>query len=46
VIKRPELEEQRISGTLELQDERLLINVLADLLDATVTRNGEEVIIE
>jgi ferric-dicitrate binding protein FerR (iron transport regulator) len=46
VIKRPALAEQRISGTLELKDERLLMSVLSDLLGATVTRNGEKVIIE
>jgi len=46
IIRRPALAEQRISGTLELQDERLLMSVLSDLLGATVTRNGEKVIIE
>lgn len=46
VIQRPELAAQRISGTLELQDERLLMKVLSDLLGATVTKNGEKVIIE
>jgi len=46
IIKRPALAEQRISGTLELQDERLLMSVLSDLLGATVTKNGEKVIIE
>lgn len=46
VFKRPAMAEQRISGTLELQDERLLMSVLSDLLGATVTRKGEKVIIE
>jgi len=46
IIKRQALAEQRISGTLELQDERLLMSVLSDLLGATVTRKGEKVIIE
>lgn len=46
VIKRPALAEQRISGTLELKDERLLLSVLSDLLGASVSRNGEKVIIE
>jgi ferric-dicitrate binding protein FerR (iron transport regulator) len=45
-IKRPALAEQRISGTLELQDEQLLMSVLSDLLGATVNKNGEKVIIE
>jgi ferric-dicitrate binding protein FerR (iron transport regulator) len=46
IIRRQSLAEQRISGTLELQDERLLMNVLSELLGATVTRKGEKVIIE
>jgi len=46
IIKRPELETQVISGTLELQNEQVLLQVLGELLHTTVTREGTQIIIE
>jgi ferric-dicitrate binding protein FerR (iron transport regulator) len=46
-IKREELKTQVVSGTLELQNEQVLLQVLSELLHATtVTREGNQVIIE
>jgi len=46
IIKRPELATQVVSGTLELQNEQVLLQVLGELLHTTVTREGNQVIIE
>ena len=46
IIKRPELGTQQVSGTLELQNEQVLLQVLGELLHTTVTREGNQVIIE
>ena len=46
IIKRPELGTQVVSGTLELQNEQVLLQVLGELLHTTVTREGNQIIIE
>ncbi|AEV99736.1 hypothetical protein A4D02_26375 [Niastella koreensis] len=46
IIKRPELATQVVSGTLELQNEQVMLQVLGELLHTTVTREGNQVIIE
>jgi len=46
IIRKPELAEQRISGTLELQNEQLLLNTLSALLNSSVTKTGTNIIIE
>lgn len=46
IFRHKELAEQHISGTLELQNEQLLLNALAELLNATVTKKGKDIIIE
>ena len=46
IIRKSELAKQVVSGTLELQNEQLLLQVLGELLHATVTRQGTEVVIE
>ena len=45
-IERQELKTQVVSGTLELQNEQVLLQVLSELLHTTVTREGNQVIIE
>jgi ferric-dicitrate binding protein FerR (iron transport regulator) len=46
IIKRPELGTQQVSGTLELENEQVMLQVLGELLHTTVTREGNQVIIE
>lgn len=46
ILRNKELEEQHISGTLELQNEQLLLSTLSELLNATITRNGQDIIIK
>ncbi|GAA3923148.1 FecR family protein [Chitinophaga oryziterrae] len=46
IFRRAELSEQHISGTLELQNEQLLLNTLSELLNASITKNGKDIIIE
>lgn len=46
IIRKPELATQAVSGTLELQNEQVLLHVLSELLNAKVTKQGTQVIIE
>jgi ferric-dicitrate binding protein FerR (iron transport regulator) len=46
IIRKPELAEQPISGTLELENEQQMLTVLSELLNASVTKKGNDVIIE
>ncbi|THU39614.1 DUF4974 domain-containing protein [Niastella caeni] len=46
IIRKPELATQPISGTLELQNEQVMLRILSELLNAKVTREGNQVIIE
>jgi transmembrane sensor len=46
IIRKPELAQQPVSGTLELENEQVMLHVLSELLNASVTKEGHEVIIE
>jgi transmembrane sensor len=46
IIRKPDLAEQSVSGTLELQNEQVMFKVLSELLNAAVTKNGNNVVIE
>jgi transmembrane sensor len=46
IIRNGKLGSMTISGTLELQNEQVLLQVLGELLHATVTREGNQIIIE
>jgi len=46
IIRKPELAEQPISGTLELQNEQVMYSILSELLNASVTKQGDSVVIE
>jgi transmembrane sensor len=46
IIRNVKLDTLTISGTLELQNEQVLLQVLGELLHTTVTREGNQVIIE
>lgn len=46
IIRKPELATQAISGTLELQNEQLMLRILSELLNAKVTKEGSQVTIE
>lgn len=46
IISKPELAMQAVSGTLELQNEQLMLRILSELLNAKVTKEGGQVIIE
>lgn len=46
IIRKEILNTQTVSGTLELQNEQVLLQVLSELLNAKVTRQGTQVIIE
>jgi ferric-dicitrate binding protein FerR (iron transport regulator) len=46
IIRKPELARQAVSGTLELQNEQVMIRILSELLNARVTKQGGQVIIE
>jgi len=46
LIRKPELAKQPVSGTLELENEQQMLSVLSELLNASVTKKGNDVIIE
>lgn len=46
IIRKPELAAQPISGTLELQNEQVMLRILSELLNAKVTKEGNQVTIE
>lgn len=46
IIRKPQLATQAVSGTLELQNEQMMLNVLSELLKARVTKVGNQIIIE
>ncbi|SFD10067.1 FecR family protein [Chitinophaga sp. CF118] len=46
IFRHAELAEQHISGTLELQNEQLLLSTLSELLNASITKSGRDFIIE
>lgn len=46
IIRKPNLAEQHISGTLELQNEQVMLKVLSELLNASVTKKNNNVVIE
>jgi len=46
IIRNNKLDALTISGTLELENEQVLLQVLGELLHTTVTREGNQVIIE
>jgi ferric-dicitrate binding protein FerR (iron transport regulator) len=46
IIRKPELVTQTVSGTLELQNEQVTLLALSELLKATITKQGNEIIIE
>jgi transmembrane sensor len=46
IFKHKELAEQHISGTLELQNEQLMLRTLSELLSASITKRGQDIIIE
>lgn len=46
IIRNDKLNSLTISGTLELQNEQVLLQVLGELLHATVSRNGNQIIIK
>ncbi|HEX6428667.1 MAG TPA: FecR domain-containing protein [Niastella sp.] len=46
IIRKPELATQAISGTLELQNEQVMLRILSELLNAKVTKEGSQIIIE
>jgi transmembrane sensor len=46
IIRKPELATQAISGTLELQNEQVMLRILSELLNAKVTKEGSQVIID
>jgi len=46
IIRKPEIDTQTISGTLELQNEQVMWHGLSELLNAKVTKQGTQVIIE
>lgn len=45
-FRHKELAEQHISGTLELQNEQLMLSTLSELLNASITKKGQDIIIE
>jgi len=46
IIRNSKLDKLTISGTLELQNEQVMLQVLGELLHTTVTREGNQIIIE
>jgi transmembrane sensor len=46
IIRKPGLATQAVSGTLELQNENLMWQVLSELFKAKVTKQGNQIIIE
>jgi transmembrane sensor len=46
IIRKPELATMAVSGTLELQNEQTMLRILSELLNAKVTKQGSQVIIE
>lgn len=46
IIRKSELASQTVSGTLELQDEKLMLYVLSELFKAKVTKQENQIIIE
>lgn len=46
IIRKPDLGEQPVSGTLELQNEQVMFKVLSELLNASVTKNENNVVIQ
>ena len=46
IIRKPELATQTVSGTLELQDEKIMLYVLNELFKAKVTKHGNQILIE
>jgi len=46
IIQKPGVASQPISGTLELQNEEVMLKVLSTLLNASVTKKGNSVVIE
>jgi transmembrane sensor len=46
IIRNPELATQAVSGTLELQNEQVMLYVLSELFRAKTTKKGNQIIIE
>jgi transmembrane sensor len=46
IIRKDELDTQTVSGTLELQNEQVMWRTLSELLNAKVTKEGNQVVIE
>jgi transmembrane sensor len=46
IIRKPQLATQAVSGTLELQNEQVMLQVLSELLNAKVSKQGNQVVIE
>jgi transmembrane sensor len=46
IIRKRELATQVVSGTLELQNEQVMMHALSELLNAKVTKQGTQVIVE
>jgi ferric-dicitrate binding protein FerR (iron transport regulator) len=46
IIRKPELATMAVSGTLELQNEQVMLRILSELLNAKVTKEGNQVTIE
>ena len=46
MIRKPELATMAVSGTLELQNEQVMLRILSELLNAKVTKEGNQVTIE
>lgn len=46
IFRHTELAKQHISGTLELQNEQLMLSTLSELLNASITKSGQDIIIE
>jgi transmembrane sensor len=46
IFRHSELAKQHISGTLELQNEQLMLSTLSELLNASITKSGQDMIIE
>ncbi|OQP59505.1 hypothetical protein A3860_37350 [Niastella vici] len=46
IIRKPQLAAQAVSGTLELQNEQMMLRVLSELLNAKVSKQGNQVVIE
>ena len=46
IIRKPELATMAVSGPLELQNEQVMLRILSELLNAKVTKEGNQVTIE